>query len=360
LEYIMSHVGDKLNRVLRSEVVSMNFKLSPGAETDMEKLKDLILQGGKNSGVEDSEHISVFVKKKIQDTYHWMPAGSVYVHEVQDNTARVSHTGRNAEEEMLAEALKDDAEIVVTYSDLPSLELPQNDKAINLAVKRKSVFQDISSENLEHRLPGARLIERAPDYDLEYFLEKAKEERFMDQTGIDQESQIGAEYLMETTVEKYKLIDIKSSKILFDAERFISLTGLQSKYDFLNKWNEFFDVGMELIEVMDGNEKKVKEVMVQSLLDLRKITYLDVFHVQSESVGGKSIERLVKVGQLWPKKDLGGNMFECKVTDGNKELRELIDAGEDLIIKIKVKKGKEAGKLKKLMLEAAKEAERSK
>ena len=168
----------------------------------------------------------------------------------------------------------------------------------------------------------------------------------MDGYTVEQGKNIGAEYLFKgrySIIDKTLLLSFYSVQkgvvVANDAVPFKrNIWGFQKFSENVKKAvgqmiNKEFPIQIPVLRVLEGKSKaKVVLIAGGSSHNFKKKMTLDVFSLEQETVGDKKLTRSVRIGEVQVIEVENENFSKCKVSKGNKEIKELLSNGQKLYV----------------------------
>ncbi len=99
---------------------------------------------------------------------------------------------------------------------------------------------------------------------------------------------------------------------------------------------EIFNQEIELVEILNGDEKKVKKMRLYSPFGFNGIEYYKIYELTTENVNGKDVIRPVPIGQCQGRIVFPSQIEDFVVTKGEEELHDALNRGATVRFRQKV------------------------
>lgn len=289
-----------------------SFKIDAGKDEELSWLSDLrIVKKVKIAGTDQVEYLGTAIVKKTFETE--AKAGFVL-------------TGF----QKLKNALEEGAEVYAVRNRKLLNELDSNEpKLVRVGIKKSKLFSNIKAQSLLSNIENIILVERGHDFILDYFKNLYKTEKYID---YDIESvlgdQQGIDYFFEfSTTNEVFATDVKTGKTKkVDNASEININ------DYRQFFLDLFGEEIKMLEVSKIKKDKVQNIILYSpyAFDSRS-TYIDIFQLIEENVGGKSIARKNKIGSAWVTKKYSDYVAEISLISGKKDVGKALKNNTKLV-----------------------------
>jgi hypothetical protein len=172
------------------------------------------------------------------------------------------------------------------------------------------------------------LVDIGATWIVDLFREQYKKERFIDDDFSAKNR--GVKYLLDSRDGQYQIIDVASGTLVraYEADK-----GFEG---FIDQAMDIFNQEIELVEILNGDEKKVKKLRLYSPFGFNGIEYYKIYELTTEKVNGKDVIRPVPIGQCQGRIVFPSRIEDFVVTKGEEELRDALNRGAPIRFRQKV------------------------
>lgn len=198
------------------------------------------------------------------------------------------------------------------------------DRKYTIAIEKKCILCDVRLETTLNAITNLVIIERAHMNILKTLTERYKNERFIDYNLEDiQGKQQGVEILLSKSDRGLRATDVKTGRVLDTEDK---AYGSKIAKMFL----EIFDEQIKVLEISEQKKNKVTEVLAYHPFGFFLGDRVQIFDVQQEKVGGRTLDRNIEVGKGFVNKVISPKVARIKIQDGKKELYEAINSDANI------------------------------
>lgn len=221
----------------------------------------------------------------------------------------------------MAEAVKSGREIYLVRNPRALEKFnTADDRKYTISIDKKCILCDVRFETSLNSVTNVVIIERAHMNILNTLAERYKNERFMDYNLEEiQGRQKGVEILVSKSDRGMRATEVKTGRVLDTEDK--TYGGKMAKM-FL----EIFDEQIKILEVSEQKKNKLIEVIAYHPFGFFLGDRVQVFTVQEEKVGGRTLDRNTQIGKGFVNKVISPKVARIKIQDGKKEIYEAMNS----------------------------------
>ncbi|MEO1261450.1 MAG: hypothetical protein AAFZ15_21785 [Bacteroidota bacterium] len=297
------------------------------------KLTDFEINGGKENAITLNDRFFLYQKsdyngKAIYKQIAWTRATEVGE---KKSTLKVFPF----EKKRAAEAIKENPDVfLVRNTNTINEMLNETGEKYIISIDKGCVLCNVVFEENLKKIEGIEIVERQHIPVLKYFMEKYKNEKFIDFNLDDlQGKQQGAQVILQPSAKGVKATDVKTGQLLeTQSIRFSSDLSAM----FLNVFNK----KIEVLKITDQKKNKINEVMAYHPFGFIRGEKFLFYEIMEEKVAGQTLERMVEIGAGYVGKMASNKVAAIKINKGKKEVSAAMNGGKNIRIVSKSEKSK--------------------
>ncbi len=304
------------------------------------KLKEFYIDANASENLVKNELLEVFRKVKFGEFQHYDRIGYIIAKEVTADQTMVKPILFSKNK--IAEALEANDDVVFVRNTNLIKRANQGEREIKRAQIKGDCF--MCNKYLEKILLGLssiKVIERNFDGPTRYFTSQYTDEKFIDfDMSAIQDKQEGVNYLFEKTKAGMKATDVTTGRVSQmnkkESKGIANLLGSTGGPETINLCMDIMDENIKILEILKEKKGKVQKILAYSPFSFDNIATFRIVILKEEQVGGRSITREEEIGKAFVGKKLTESIANIKISKGEKELYQAIQANEKIKFIVKI------------------------
>ncbi|HMX88162.1 MAG: hypothetical protein K1X68_06455 [Saprospiraceae bacterium] len=307
-------------------------------------VKEVKIKAGSKQGIIPGRDYACYAKRKVGSQTYYEHLDNIEIKLVEESTS-VGKTPAFSGRDLAKSYKAGDIIMAVPRYDkraLNRLNMPVNQKAINLSIKKECLFCENAAQQLIINNPILNLVERnAPE--LKYFASLLKDERFIDYSIADlQGRQSGYRLLITFEGNDVIATDIETNRIVSNSKvqkKFFDIsTTAGFSVDDLSLILSSFDPEhfcIRVTDVLEQKKEKINTVLMYNPAGFERATKFEIYKEESIDVDGEKIKRKTVIGDGKIGKIFSSNLAELNIKNGESEVYMAYSRNEPIFVQYK-------------------------